>query len=277
MEANLSMVIDQVGRDKNIDRTVLLQALEQAILTAAKRAFGMNREMEAKYNLETGSVDLFLIINVVEDDAIEGREITTEDAHKYGLEAELGDELLFQIFYRPEDAERASEQDAKFGDVIDLKAAHKKFGRIAAQTAKQVISQRVREAERDNVYNEYKDRKGELITGIARRFERGNIIVDLGRVEAILPLREQTPARRTAPAIGCKPSSSTCSAAARGRRSSSPAPTSACSSSSSRWKSPRSMRGSSASSPRPGSRAVARRSRSAAGTPTSIRSAPASG
>ena len=93
MEANLSMVIDQVGRDKNIDRTVLLQALEQAILTAAKRAFGMNREMEAKYNADTGSVDLFLIINVVEDDAIEGREITVEDAHKYGLEAELGDEL----------------------------------------------------------------------------------------------------------------------------------------------------------------------------------------
>jgi N utilization substance protein A len=132
MEANLSMVIDQVGRDKNIDRAVLLQALEQAILTAAKRAFGMNREMEAKYNVETGSVDLFLIINVVEDDAIEGREITVEDAHKYGLEAELGDELLFQIFYRPEDAERASEQDTKFGDIIDLKAAHKKFGRIGA-------------------------------------------------------------------------------------------------------------------------------------------------
>jgi N utilization substance protein A len=193
MEANLSMVIDQVGRDKNIDRAVLLQALEQAILTAAKRAFGMNREMEAKYNVETGSVDLFLIINVVEDDAIEGREITVEDAHKYGLEAELGDELLFQIFYRPEDAERASEQDTKFGDIIDLKAAHKKFGRIAAQTAKQVISQRVREAERDNVYNEYKDRKGEIVTGITRRFERGNLVVEIGKSEALLPMREQAP------------------------------------------------------------------------------------
>ena len=193
MDANLSMVIDQVGRDKNIDRTVLLQALEQAILTAAKRAFGMNREMEAKYNAETGSVDLFLIINVVEDDAIEGREITVEDAHKYGLEAELGDELLFQIFYRPEDAERATEQDEKFGDVIDLKQAHKKFGRIAAQTAKQVISQRVREAERDNVYNEYKDRKGEIVTGIVRRFERGNLVVEIGKTEALLPMREQVP------------------------------------------------------------------------------------
>src|SRR3954468_23770714 len=127
MEAKLDMVLEQVGRDKNIDKSVLVNALEQAILTAAKRTFGLNREMEAKFNADTGSVDLFLIINVVEDDAIEGREITVEDAHKAGLEAELGDELLFQIFYRPEDAERASEQDAKFGEVIDLKAAHKKF------------------------------------------------------------------------------------------------------------------------------------------------------
>ena len=192
MEANLAMVLEQVGRDKNIDKSILVNALEQAILTAAKKTFE-NREMEATFNHETGSVDLFLIITVVDDDAIEGKEITLEDARKYGLEAELGDELLFQIFYRPEDAERATEQDAKFGDLIDLKNAHKKFGRIAAQTAKQVIYQRVREAERDNVFNEYKDKKGELITGIVRRFERGNIIVDVGKAEAILPAREQVP------------------------------------------------------------------------------------
>ena len=79
MEAKLDMVLEQVGRDKNIDKSVLVNALEQAILTAAKRTFGMNREMEAKFNPETGSVDLFLIVNVVdEDDAIEGREITVE-------------------------------------------------------------------------------------------------------------------------------------------------------------------------------------------------------
>ncbi|MEZ4367187.1 MAG: NusA N-terminal domain-containing protein [Kofleriaceae bacterium] len=160
---------------------------------AAKRQFGENRDMEAKYNPETGSVDLFLIINVVEDDAIEGREITVEDATRVGLEADLGDELLFQVFYRVEDAERASEQDEKFGNLIDLKAAHKNFGRIAAQTAKQVIFQRVREAERDNVYNEYKDRKGEIVTGTIRRFERGASVVDLGKAEAVLPMREQVP------------------------------------------------------------------------------------
>ena len=194
MEAKLDMVLEQVGRDKNIDKSVLINALEQAILTAAKRTFGMNREMEAKFNPETGSVDLFLIVNVVEeDDAIEGREITVEQAKTAGLEAELGDELLFQIFYRAEDEDKAREQDEKFGDLIDLKNASKKFGRIAAQTAKQVIYQRVREAERDNVFNEYKDRKGEIITGTVRRFERGALVVDVGKAEAVLPMREQVP------------------------------------------------------------------------------------
>jgi N utilization substance protein A len=187
------MVIDQVGKDKNIDRKILVQTLEQAILTAAKKSFGQHREMEAQYNEDTGAVDLFLIVNVVENASQPGREISLDDARRHGLEAEIGDELLFQIFYRPEDQEKTEEQDEKFGDLLDLRNAHKQFGRIAAQTAKQVIYQRVREAERENVYNEYKDRKGELITGIVRRFERGNIIVDLGRAEAILPVREQVP------------------------------------------------------------------------------------
>jgi N utilization substance protein A len=193
MQPNLNMVIEQVGKDKNINRQILVQALEQAILTAAKKTFGAHREMEAQFNDDTGGVDLRLIINVVEAGAQLGREINLPDAQSHGLEAELGDELLFQVFYRAEDADQAAEQDEKFGDLIDLKNAHKKFGRIAAQTAKQVIYQRVREAERDNVYNEFKDRKGELITGIVRRFERGNLIVDLVRAEAILPVREQVP------------------------------------------------------------------------------------
>jgi N utilization substance protein A len=105
----------------------------------------------------------------------------------------VGDELLFQIFYADSDVERASEQEQKYGDLLDLHDTVKRFGRIAAQTAKQVIIQRIREAERENTFNEYKDRKGELITGIVRRFERGNIIVDLGKTEAILPVREQVP------------------------------------------------------------------------------------
>ncbi len=193
MQPNLNMVIDQVGKDKGIDRDVLVQTLEQAILTAAKKTFGQHYELEAQFNEETGAVDLFQIVYVVEESQIRGREISLGEAAELGLEAEVGDELLFQVFYRGEDTKKAVDQDAQYGDVLGIKTARKGFGRIAAQTAKQVIIQRVREAERENIYKEYKDRKEELITGIVRRFERGNIIVDLGRAEAILPVREQVP------------------------------------------------------------------------------------
>lgn len=193
MQPNLNMVIEQVGKDKGIDRSVLIQALEQAILTAAKRTFGQHREMEARFNEERGTVDLYLAVEVVDREPFRGREITMEEAHGVDGEAQEGDELLFQIFYAPEDKEKAKEQDGLYGELLDLHTQRQGFGRIAAQTAKQVIIQRVREAEREQVYNEYKDRKGELITGVVRRFERGSIIVDLGRAEAILPVSEQVP------------------------------------------------------------------------------------
>jgi N utilization substance protein A len=194
MQPNLMMVLEQVGKDKGIEVKVLVQMLEQAILTAAKKVFGMHRELEAQFNEDIGAVDLFQICYVVEGpEAAAGREITKEAASTNGLEAELGDELLFQIFYRLEDADKAEEQEKKYGDLLDLHETVKMFGRIAAQTAKQVIIQRTREAERENVYNEFKDRKGELISGTVRRFERGNLIVEIGRNEAILPVREQVP------------------------------------------------------------------------------------
>ncbi|MCD6497307.1 MAG: transcription termination/antitermination protein NusA [Deltaproteobacteria bacterium] len=194
-QANLNVVLDQVGKDKGIDKSILVETLEQAILSAAKRTFGQHREMEARYNEQTGSVDLFLILEVIppnEEPELD-RQIALTLAEEHGLDAAVGDELLFQIFYRPEDRDEARAQDEKFGELLDLKTFRKSFGRIAAQTAKQVIIQRVREAERENIYNEYKDRQGELIMGIVRRFERGNIIVDLGRAEAILPIKEQVP------------------------------------------------------------------------------------
>ena len=193
MQPNLSMVLEQVGKDKGIDKKVLVQTLEQAILTAAKKVFGLERELEAQFNEESGQVDLFQVCIVTEQPGLRGRDIAKADADKNGLRAEIGDELLFQIFYADADIERASDQQRKYGDILDLHDTVKRFGRIAAQTAKQVIIQRIREAERENTFNEYKDRKGELITGIVRRFERGNIIVDLGKTEAILPVREQVP------------------------------------------------------------------------------------
>src|SRR5687768_18507873 len=111
MEAKLDMVLEQVGRDKNIDKSVLVNALEQAILTAAKRTFGMNREMEAKFNPETGSVDLFLTANAVEEEkAMEGGEITVSEAQKVGLEAELATDRLSRVFTAAGVPDRATEQ-----------------------------------------------------------------------------------------------------------------------------------------------------------------------
>jgi N utilization substance protein A len=169
-------------------------AVTAAILKAAQTVFGPNRELEARFNDETGQIDLFQYMTVVEDVTEPEREIGLAVAEKYGLDADVGEELGFQVFWHPRDAERARQQDRDFGAVLDMKQARSAFGRIAAQTAKQVLLQRVRDAERDIIYNEYKDRSGQLIRGIIRRFEKGhNIIVDLGRTEGVLPSREQTP------------------------------------------------------------------------------------
>ena len=190
---DLESVIDQVGRDKGIERETLIETLEAAILTAARRTYGEQREIEAQFNDETGQIDLYQIVTVNEEVENPYREASVEDVREAGFDAELGDELLFQIFYREEDEDKAKLQDDRFGDILNLDSYNSTFGRIAAQTAKQVIIQRVREAERDNIYDEYKDRGGEMVTGIVRRFEKGNIIIDLGRADAILPKSEQTP------------------------------------------------------------------------------------
>ncbi len=193
---NLNLILDQVAKDKGIERSVLVSTLEDAMKTAAKKHFGQDRNLEAKYDPEKGVVELFQAINVVEEvtDPVQAvNQLLLDEARRKGMEVEPGDELVFQIFYRDEDAEQAKAQDEQYGDILKLKTFRRGFGRIAAQTAKQVIIQRTRDAEREIVFNEYKDRKGEIVTGIARRFEHGNIIVDLGRAEAVLPVREQVP------------------------------------------------------------------------------------
>jgi len=190
---NLNLVIDQVAKDKGIDRKVIVDLLEQAILTAAKKTFGQERQLEAHYNEEKGVVEVFQVLTVVEEITDPLNQLTVADARAKGIEAEAGDELVFQIFYRDEDAAEARAQDERYGDILQLKTYRRGFGRIAAQTARQVILQRTRDAERENIYNEFKDRKGDIVTGTVRRFERGNIIVDLVRAEAVLPLREQVP------------------------------------------------------------------------------------
>lgn len=200
----LDDVLTQVAKDKGIDKLVLVSTLEDAIKTAAKKHFGQERALNARYNPEKdgGVVELSQTITVVETlgealDAVNQMPLAL--AHAKGGDfagLSVGDELEFPILYRDDteaDREAARLQDDQFGDILGLKTFRRGFGRIAAQTAKQVLVQRTRDVERENVFNEYKDRKGEIVTGIARRLERGNLIVDLGRAESVLPVREQVP------------------------------------------------------------------------------------
>ena len=168
---DLKQVLEQVGKEKNIDRQVLIDALQAAMLTAARKKYGLTADLEARYDEELGVVTVYEFKRVVNDVTNHSIEITLEDAKK--KDPSLTDDVIGE----------------EVGFIVD----DADFGRIAAQTAKQVIIQRVREAERSTIVGEYKDRKGELVTGIVRRFERGNVIVDLGRAEAVLPMREQTP------------------------------------------------------------------------------------
>jgi len=166
--APLKREIDQIAKDKGIDKRTIISALEEAMKQAARRKFGLEKEIEARFNPETSEIELFEFREVVEVITDRDAHITLANAKKLDPEAEVGDEIGVKL------------------DTAD-------FGRILAQTAKQVIIQRVRDAERDIVYEEYKDRKGEIVNGIVRRFEKGALLVDLGRTEAVLPAKEQVP------------------------------------------------------------------------------------
>jgi N utilization substance protein A len=166
--APLKREIEQLAKDKGIDRETIIGALEEAMVQAARKKFGQEKEIEARFNRETAEIELFEFREVVERITDPTTQITHERAREFDPDAELGDEIGVKL------------------DTAD-------FGRILAQAAKQVIIQRVRDAERDIVFDEYKDRKGEVVNGIVRRFEKGALIVDLGRAEAVLPVKEQVP------------------------------------------------------------------------------------
>ncbi len=167
--SDLNRVIDQVGKDKGIDKAILIDALENAVLTAAKKKFGPRLSIEVRFNDEEGEIEVFQFKDVVESVQNPDMEISLEEAR-----ATLDPEV-------------------EIGDSLGMKMDMTELGRIAAQVAKQVIIQRVKDAERENIYGEYKDRKGELVHGIVHRFEGGNVIVNLGRAEAVLPPQEQVP------------------------------------------------------------------------------------
>jgi len=170
MFSELSRVIEQVGKDKGIDRQLIVDAVVQGMLLAARKKYGTYREIEASYNEETGEVELFEFKEVVPREKYidEEVEIPFDEAIKLDPQAQLDDSIGIKM------------------DSTDL-------GRIAAQTAKQIILQKVRDAEREIIFNEFEQRRGDIASGIARRVERGAIVVDLGRTEAYIPPREQIP------------------------------------------------------------------------------------
>jgi N utilization substance protein A len=167
MANQLRQQIDQISREKNINPEVIIAAIEDAILTASKKYYKNNEDLRSRFNNETGLIEVFAVRQIVETVEIPETQISLEEAQKLIPEAEVGQEIEFP---KPTDI----------------------LGRIAAQTAKQVIFQKVREAERDNVFAEYSGRTGEVINGIIKRQEMGDFVVDLGRAEALLPRKEQS-------------------------------------------------------------------------------------
>src|SRR5215469_11583429 len=172
MQVDLNRVIEQVSKEKGIDKSIVINAVEEMMHSAARRTFGAERNIESRYNNELGEIELFEIKTVVENVANPALEASVKEAHeKYDPEAEVGDEIL-------------------------IKLPTAEMGRIAAQAAKQNLIQHIRDAERKQIFNEFKDRKGDIVSGIVQRFERKNMIVNLGRTEAILPEKEQIPHER---------------------------------------------------------------------------------
>ncbi len=166
--SDIKRVVEQVSKDKGIDREVLIKALEDALKSAARKKFGSNIDIEVKYNEKSGEIEVFQFKEVVENITEPDLQISPEEAYKLDPESTIGDSL---------------------GTKMDAST----FGRIAAQSAKQVIIQKMKDAERDAVYSGFIGRKGEIINGIVQRVDRGDIIVNLGHTEGILPEREQVP------------------------------------------------------------------------------------
>lgn len=163
---DLSSVIDQVSKDKNIERSLVVEALEQAILAIARKNLGMGYDLEAHYTEETGEIEVFMFKQVVEEVKNPKIEISAYDAAK-------------------------NDPDAIIGDSLGLKVEKNIYGRIEAQVAKQVIFQKIKEIEYKNIFDEFNERRGEIVSGLVRKVEKSMIIVDLGKTEAILPKQEQ--------------------------------------------------------------------------------------
>ncbi len=172
--SELSKVIESLGKDRGISKEIVIAAIESAFMVTARKKFGIQGEYEARYNEDDGDIEIYQYKNVVEAVKDPVLEITLGEAKKLDEEVEIGDQL-------------------------GIKIENPKFSRVDVQTAKQIIFQKVRDAEREILFAEFKHREKQIISGIARRYERGRIMVDLGKAEAVLPQREMIPGENFKP------------------------------------------------------------------------------
>lgn len=172
--SEIARVIEALGKDRGIERGVVIKAIEHAFLVTARKKFGIQGEYETKYNEKDDDIEIFQYKNVVDLVRDPIVEISKLDAKKLDSEADIGDQL-------------------------GIKIENPNFTRVDVQTAKQIILQKVRDAEREILFAEFKHREGQIISGIARRYERGNVIVDLGKSDAVLPRREIIPGENYKP------------------------------------------------------------------------------
>ncbi len=163
--SEIGKVIEMLGKDRGIDKAIVVGAIEQAFLVTARKKFGIQGEYEARYNEDDGEIEIFQYKNVV--DAIK--------------------DPIVEIDFS---AAKELDEDCELGDQLGIKIEDPRFSRVDIQTAKQIIFQKVRDAEREILFKDFKHREGELVTGIVRRYERGNVIVDLGKADAVLTRRE---------------------------------------------------------------------------------------
>jgi N utilization substance protein A len=163
----IAQTIEQISKEKNVDPKIIISALEDAMVAASRKFYKTSEDINARFDPETGMIEIFAVRRVVETVENPSLEISLADAK------EIDDTL-------------------QIDDTVEIPKPMDVLGRIAAQTAKQVILQKVREAERQNIYNEYSQKIGEMVNGVAKRFEGPDIIVDIGKTEALLPLREQS-------------------------------------------------------------------------------------
>src|SRR5213595_3612971 len=183
MNNPLQQTIEALAKEKGIEPDVVISAIEEAVATASRKYYKTGENLKTRFNTETGQVDLFALKTVVEDVTTPATEISLTEAREM-YRPLYGDEVANSI---------------ELGDEMEFPKPTEVLGRIAAQTAKQVIFQKVREAERENIFAEYNQRIGEVINGTVKRFENGDIIIEVGRIEAVLPRKEQSRAESYTP------------------------------------------------------------------------------